>query len=427
MERSGPWREILSTRWLVVLGLGILAHAAWLISPAAAQEAGGEPKPTKPVEWKNGLQFQSDDGNYQFRIGGYLQADGNFYLDDSQELATDTFQIRRARLVLEGSFWKRFDFRVSPDFGLGKTTLFDAYVDLKFNEAFKLRTGKAKAPLGLERLQSATNLTLVERALPTNLVPARDVGVQAQGELRDGAVAYAAGVFNGVPDLVNGDSDTDDGKDGAARIFARPFKNSSRAGLQGLGLGVAGSFGNAEGALASYKTTGQVVFFKYLTLAEADGRRTRINPQAYYYVGPFGLMTEYVQSAQEIRNGAARQEIRKRAYMGTASWVISGDKVSYEGVVPEKPLGPKDGGLGALQLAWRYSALRVDDAAFPTFADPDASPRRAGAWGLGVNWFLNSNVRLSLQYEWTKFLGGAVAGADREDEKALFLRLQIRT
>ena len=184
-------------RWLLrAWGSSILAGSIFLASSAAAQEAAPAAKPYEPVGWKNGLQFQSEDGNVLFRIGGYFQADGDFFLDDSQELATNTFFIRRARLILEGSFWKRFDFRFSPDFGQGKMTLFDAYLDMKMSDAFRLRMGKARAPLGLERQQSATNITMVERALPTNLVPARDVGLQAQGDFSQGVVSYAAGDLN---------------------------------------------------------------------------------------------------------------------------------------------------------------------------------------------------------------------------------------
>jgi phosphate-selective porin OprO and OprP len=405
----------------------ILAGFIFLGSSATAQEAAPPAKPYQPVTWKNGLQYQSEDGNVLFRIGGYFQADGDFFVDDSQELATDTFFIRRGRLLLDGSFWKRFDFRFSPDFGQGKMTLYDAYLDLKLSDAFRLRMGKARAPLGLERQQSATNITMVERALPTNLVPVRDLGLQAQGDFANGVLSYAAGVFNGVPDAVNGDTDTDDGKDGAARIFTRPFKNSSAAGLQGLGFGVAGSFGDAAGALPVYKTTGMNTFFQYLATSTADGRHTRLNPMAYYYVGPFGLMGEYVESAQEVRNGTALEDIHNRSYMATASWVVSGEKVSYEGVVPENPMGPAEGGKGALQLALRYNVLRVDELAFPTFANPDVAAERASAWGLGINWYLNYYVRFSFQAEWTQFQGGAPAGADREDEKALLIRLQVRT
>jgi phosphate-selective porin OprO and OprP len=411
---------------LAAAGLATLASLTFLTGSAAAQEKATEPEPYKPVEWKNGLQYHSEDGNVLFRLGGYLQADGYFFLDDQQELATDSFFVRRARLVMEASFWKRFDLRFMPDFAQGKTTLFDAYIDIKFNDAFRLRMGKAKTPVGLEKLQSAPNITMVERALPTNLVPSRDIGLQAQGQFANGILSYMAGVFNGVPDAVNGDVDTDDGKDGEARIFALPFKNCVSPKLQGLGFGVGGSFGNSQGTLPVYRTAGLTTFFQYLTTSTADGRRARFNPSLYYYSGPFGFMSEYVESDQGVSDGTTREEMHNRAYMCTTMWVVSGGKSSYEGVTPDSPMGPKAGGLGALQLALRYSALRVDDAAFPIFADPDAAARRAGAWGLGVNWILNYNVRLSFQYEWTQFLGGGAAGANREDEKAALLQLQFR-
>ena len=416
----------MNRRRLTEVTLAVLASMAVLLSSAAAQEKSAEPEPYKPVEWNNGLQYRSEDGNVMFRLGGYLQADGWFFLDDKDELATDSFFIRRGRILLDAAFWKRFEFRFQPDFSQGKITLFDAYIDIVINPAFRLRTGKAKTPVGLERLQSATNLTMVERAQPTNLVPVRDIGVQALGTFAKGTVSYMAGVLNGVPDAVNGELDTDDGKDGEARIFALPWKNSSSPKLQGLGFGVAGSFGNSQGTLPVYRTAGLSTYFQYLTTSTADGRRARFNPSLYYYSGPFGFMTEYVESEQGVSDGTTQDEMHNRAYMFTSMWTVSGGDSSFEGVTAEHPMGPKEGGLGALQLALRYSALRVDDAAFPVYADPDAAARRAGAWGLGINWIMNYNVRLSFQYEWTQFLGGAAAGANREDENAALLQLQFR-
>ena len=46
----------------------------------------------------------------------------------------------------------------------------------------KFRFGKFKPPVGLERLVSDSDMLFVERALPTDLVPNRDVGVQVYGE-----------------------------------------------------------------------------------------------------------------------------------------------------------------------------------------------------------------------------------------------------
>jgi len=417
----------LNRRRLSGVALAILASSAILVGSSAAQEKPAEPEPYKPVTWKNGLQYRSEDGNLQFRLGGYLQADGWFFLNDQDNLETDSFFIRRARIIMEASFWKRFEFRFMPDFARGSTSIYDAYIDIKFNEAFMLRMGKTKTPVGLERLQSAANLSMVDRAQPTNLVPVRDIGLMAMGTFAHGTTSYMAGIFNGVPDGSNADLDTNDGKDGEARIFALPFKNSASPRLQGLGFGIGGSFGNSVGTpLPVYRTGGLTTYFQYLSTATADGRRARINPAAYYYTGPFGFMTEFVESQQGVSDGITQDDIHNRAYMFTSMWTVSGGNSSFEGVTADHPMGPEEGGRGALQLALRYSALRVDDAAFPIYADPDAAARRAGAWALGVNWIMNYNVRFSFQYEWTKFLGGAAAGADREDENAALLQLQFR-
>ena len=53
------------------------------------------------------------------------------------------------------------------------------------------------------------------------------------------------------------------------------------------------------------------------------------------------------------------------------------------------------------------------------------SARKAKGWGAGFNWYLNRNIRIALDYEQTRFEGGAAGGADRPNEKVLFNRFQI--
>ena len=73
--------------------------------------------------------------------------------------------------------------------------------------------------------------------------------------------------------------------------------------------------------------------------------------------------------------------------------------------------------------------LSVDDNAFSgganSFADPATSARQADSWGVGLNWYLNENVKWLLDYERTSFEGGAADGADRRDEDAIQLRLAL--
>jgi phosphate-selective porin OprO and OprP len=382
---------------------------------------------------REGFSWKSADGDFLLRLRGYLQLDGRFF-SGGTPTGTDTFLLRRVRPIFEATVFKIFDVRVMPDFGQGTTVLFDGYVEARFSPALRLRAGKFKPPIGLERLQSATDILFNERAQPTNLVPNRDVGVQLSGDLANARVQYAVGVFNGVPDLGNGDLDNNDGKDVAARLFFQPFVADKNA-LSGLGFGIAASTGDQAGTvtapnLPAFRTPGQVSFFSYRSdgnaagTTVADGTRKRLSPQATFYLGPFGLLTEYVSSKQEVRRASDRAELTNTAWQAAASWVIGGT-ASFRGVTPKKPFDGFGSGPGAFELAVRYSRLEVDRDAFPLFANPASAARTADAWALGVNWWANRNVRLMTSYEMTTFDGGAAAGADRPDERVLFTRFQI--
>src|SRR5687768_113665 len=116
---------------------------------------------------------------------------GGSFVNTPQSSGVNTFVARRVRPILEGTVYDRFGFRIMPDFGGGQTVLQDAYADVKFANWIKLRGGKFKEPVGLERLQSANHILFVERGLPTNLVPNRDLGFQLFGDVAEGLVSYA--------------------------------------------------------------------------------------------------------------------------------------------------------------------------------------------------------------------------------------------
>lgn len=411
----------------------ILARQLELEHEEAAKQAAAKPSITAG---KEGFALNSADGAFVLKLRGYVQVDGRAFEGDDRQPASDTFVVRRARPILEGTVWKIFDFRVMPDFGGGSTSIQDAYVEARFAPAARLRAGKFKPPVGLERLQSATDLTFVERALPTNLVPNRDVGVQLAGELGDGRLAYAVGLFNGTADGGSADLDTSDDKELAARLFLRPFAARGQAAAVDLGLGLAATHGDVGGTpsatgLPAYRSPAQRTFFTYRgdgTLAGtavAAGRHTRLAPQAWLYSGPFGLLAEWTRSEQEVARGAFGETLEHEGWQLAVSWSVTGERLSFAGVSPSQPFRPGGPGRGALILSARASALEVDDAAFPLFADPDRAARKASAVALGASWDLARRVRLMLDGERTEFRGGAAGDADRETETAFFLRFQL--
>jgi phosphate-selective porin OprO/OprP len=315
----------------------------------------------------------------------------------------------------------------------------DAYVDTDFAPWASLRLGKFKTPVGIERLQSATDLALTERSLADNLMPNRDVGVQLSGQFGDRTLAYALAVLNGVPDGSSGDTDVNDAVDVAARVFAKPFVTNMYSPLRGAGFGLAGTWGREQGSasnsqLPTFRTPGRSTFFQYVSnnpatlagTAVADGDHWRVSPQATWYEGQLGLMAEYVRSSEQVALGATRAWVNNDAWQVRASWVLTGEKASYDGVVPDAPFDFGGGGWGAWELSLRWASLDVDADAFANgFADPTRSARQADSLGAAIRWYLNANVEAWLDYEHTTFRGGAPSGGNRHDEDVITTRLQL--
>lgn len=387
---------------------------------------------------KKGLSITSPDKRYSLKLRGYAQADTRTFFDNSNTSNVDQFLIRTARPIFDATFDKDFAARLMLDFGGGQSRLVDAYADYKPYSAFNIRLGKFKAPLGLERWESEQDILFVERGMATNLVPFRDIGLQFYGELIPQTLEYQLAFTNGGVDLGDPNLDTDDSKDVSARLFAHPFRNSETVSLQGLGIGIAGSYGKRDGSASNpsvtdgYRTPAQARFFTYRTgtaaadTAYADGTNWRINPQGYYYNGPLGLLAEYVLTGQETRRGTVSKTLHHDAFTATASYVLTGEDASYEGVKPATDFSLSDGGWGAFEVTARYSSLSLDDDTFPTFADSSRSASKARDITAGLNWYLNYNLKLNLNYSHTAFDGGNTGGRDREDEDVFMTRAQFR-
>jgi phosphate-selective porin OprO and OprP len=451
---------------LVAVGLGAL-----LAMPACAQEAdlktrleeleqelrivkrqleldkevATEKSKTTPVlsAEANGFSFRSADTNFVMKIRGYIQADARFYPDDAARTsANDSFLLRRVRPIIEGTVWDKFDYRLMLDFGSNLSLssandpfVQDAYVNARFRPEFQVQAGKFKEPVSLERLQSGANLLFVERAYTAQIAPNRDVGFQIQGDLFDAKLNYSIGAFNGVANGGSGDFETfDDEKDVVARIFATPFKDSNVDAIRGLGFGIAGTYGNQEGTLRGFQSAGQQTMFTYnpanigtnTVNVVADGDHWRIAPQAYYYYGPFGVFGEYIISNQQVRknNPSEFATFRNSAWSISASYFLTGEENSFKAVAPKRPFKPSEGGWGALEIAARVQKIDIDDDIFPLYANPNTSTSGATTWGVGLNWHLNKNFKVNLNYENTDFDGGT-SPLLAEGEHVIMTRAQI--
>ena len=474
-------------------------------------------KSTTPVvkAGTSGFSFASPDGKNEIKFRGLLQADHRSYSEGANDVrnrtrnragqldtegfndAEDTSLLRRVRPTIEGKVAGKYGFRFTPEFAGGSASVVDAYVDANLNPAFNVRAGKFKSSVGLERLQSGSDIKFIERSYVTNaILPNRDLGVSVFGDVLGGKLNYNVGIVNGVADGGNISTGTEYNgeREYTARVFTTPFADAGNA-LAGLGFGIGATYTDFTGeqnlnftdtaaadatrnGLPSYVSEGQQTFFRYGANVVADGKRFRISPQASFYNGPFGLITEYARVDQEVsltnkNNGGGattpsltndplkivsdtNKELSHDAWQIAASYLVTGEDASFKGVKPKNDFDLDKGGWGAWELVARYSEINLDSDTFKTtkgkiagenqtlainsaYADASKSAESAKTWTAGVNWYLNSNAKISLNYSQTNFDGGAISGngkageantagrsiKDRPDEKALLARFQV--
>lgn len=397
-------------------GVALLAAAA-AIAPDTAWAQSEAP----PVAgWNEGFFLQTPDGANRLQIGTIVQTDGRFALDDPLPI-TNTFALRKARAVFSGRVARYFDFRLTSEFA-GSTTILDAYFDIRFSPKFRLRSGKDKTPIGYELLIGDPWLVFPERSLASQLVPNRDVGFQAQGDLAGGRVLYSGGIFNGNPvDGTSGttDADTNDGKDLAGRVIVMPFRLVKGSRLATFGVHLGGSTGTQSGALPAYRTSIGQIFFSYFPTASAAGTRTRVTPAVFLYSGRFGGFAEYVRTTAAVLRNPTTTNVTNHAWTATATWVLTGEATSDRGVHPRAPFDPAAGQWGALQAVARYGELTVDDDVFAAGLAAANASRRARQLTVGANWYLNYFVKVYATYEHFTFDRG------RDAESSIVFRTQL--
>jgi phosphate-selective porin OprO/OprP len=392
-----------------------------------------------------GFMLNSPEKDFTFKLRGYVQADARFYIGDNIPI-NDTFLVRRMRPVIEGTLFRDYDYRIMLDIAsrasitAGNNSLLqDAVVNVHYWPQFQIQLGKFKPAIGYEHLVSDANLLLLERDYPSQLVPNREVGIEFHGEILGERLTYALGAFNGVFDGGNEDYDTtDDHKDVIGRVTAQPFKFSSNEYIKGLSFGVGASIGNQNGALPSFVTTAAEKFFSYASGAGATnspnvvaaGTHWRVNPEFQYTIGPFGVFGEYVVSSQELQRTAGatrnRTTVANAAWNVTASYILTGEPNTLKGPSPREAFSPRGEGWGAWEIVGRAGELAIDHDAFPLYAAP-GSAKSAFSFGVGLNWYLNRNVKLNLDYEHTRFDGGSRASGavTAQDENGFLTRVQF--
>jgi phosphate-selective porin OprO and OprP len=143
-------RRLASAMLLALLGVALPLPTRAQVPPPPVLAPAPVPGSDLVVDEK-GVALSGAPNSFILKFKATLQADARKYFD---EPSRDNVLMRRVRPQIAGTVLGLVDFLVVPDFADSRVVLYDAFVDVHPRPWVRLRVGKFKTPLGLERLQT---------------------------------------------------------------------------------------------------------------------------------------------------------------------------------------------------------------------------------------------------------------------------------
>ncbi len=298
------------------------------------------------------------------------------------------------------SFDKGFETGNSDSF-----TLYDWRLDIPFLRHSVMSIGKQKEPISMERLMGLVFLPLTERSMVADsLLPARNVGIVWSGHHPQRSSSWAFGVFNNW--LGQETSFSEGATTWSGRVTWAPFSSPDESNILHLGLAMRHTNGNRGFRYGSEPEFNKAVNFVDTnfgglgTLAADDS--STLTLELSWRKGPFWLASEDFRTTRD-REGFG--DPRFDGYFVQGSWILTGEMRGYNkknGLFGTVPVARSvyQGGMGAVEVAARYSTVDLDDGA--------VSGGQSDVASVGVNWWLTPFFALSANYRyiWNE-LGGS--------------------
>src|SRR5687768_17180024 len=290
-------------------------------------------------------------------------------------------------------------FRSEVDFATSDVQLKDVFFGIdKIPFVGRIQAGHFKEPIGLDWMTSSRFLTFLERAAPVEAFgPERNFGVGVSGAKLGERLTYAAGLFTETSEAGKVTA-IDSNYHLTARVTGVPWYDEEAKGARVLHVGIGGSYIDPSDTGLRYRSrpeahlaprfidtgTNSAIFLgaEHACLAVAE---------AALIFGPFSVQAEYYRTW--VSAGGASPTFDGFYVMG--SWFITGEHRNYRrstGTIDRTFPNHNftDGGLGAWEVAVRYSHTDLND-------DTVSGGRLNDIVG-GVNWYLNANAKIQFNY-----------------------------
>jgi phosphate-selective porin OprO/OprP len=400
------------------------------------------------VKLDDGIHFATKDGNFTAGINGRMQVDSQSNVNQTANVNTgatapstlsDGMALRRARLGIEGTFFKNTFYKFEYDFtragtssNFGNTAssgVTDAFIGYNFTKESAIKVGAFKEPFSLEEATSNRYITFIQRNMAVDTfvdnLNTYKLGIGGNYSTDRWLAATSlqtesVGNTSSTTSAVAGDTSNRKGGTGDtsweanARVAGTPWMASKtkflHVGTSGSymqinnnyrsdgsfsngGMTFANGIGNNVDRTAILSTGVMTSGNKGIAGSHAVDHITRFGAESAVVYGPFSAQTEYLRT--DI-SGQGYSSTAFDGYYGYMTYFLTGESrnyktktASWDRIKPNRNFDLK-GGMGAWEIATGYDYLNLNSG--PIFGG------RASTAKVGINWYLNSHTRFMANY-----------------------------
>jgi phosphate-selective porin OprO/OprP len=372
--------ELENTRLIDVAVLDAPSSSARESEPDSATA----PEPSGPD--LSGPVLSGPEPAFSATLYGRTQADVAVYDSRDDRSYDDGARLRRARIGVRGNLPAAFVYLIEADFASGQNAqLDDTYLRYTGIEGTDITVGQHKIFHSLDSATSDLNVSFMERNAVST---AFEVG--AGGKMGVSALTYGNNWSLQYGLMLSGLGSSADERDGwslAGRATYAPVMTHDRL----LHLGISAYVRHEDDEVVRFSDELEVRndgFRPYDSGIVAASHYSYLGGEVATTYGPLTLQGEisHMHTSADTGDHNFWGTTLQASYMLTGeSKPYSGSTGAFGGLTPSQAIG--EGGMGAVELALRFSHLDLRDEDTGTIGDTIT---------IGLNWYMTDAVRLTI-------------------------------